>query len=113
MAALALVACGGDEVEVEVPRDVPDLTVPTTAEPARGEDGATEGTTAAPEGTEAAPDQAAPEGTEVAPEEGATPPEEEAPDGTGASSGAGGEETPTGGEYDAFCAQNPGACPTE
>ncbi len=87
-------ACGGDDIVDATPRTQPDLTVPggsgaLTDDPPASQD--PQATT--PEG-EAAPGQ---EG--VTPEEG-TPPAEGAAPGTE-------------GEFDDFCAQNPGACEGE
>ncbi len=118
MAALALGACGGDEVDVQVPRTVPDLTVPTTAEPAPGEDaeGATEEQPgeAAPDAAQDGATETAPETTpEAAPDAGAEAPSGEGPQAGAANADAGeARDTPAAGEYDAFCDQNPGACPS-
>jgi len=89
-----LTACGGDDIVDATPRTQPDLTVPggsgaLTDEPPASQDPAA-----------TTPDAEVPPG-----EEGVTPGEGTAPD-EGAAPG-------TEGEFDDFCAQNPGACEEE
>jgi len=82
-----LTACGGDEIVDATPRTQPDLTVPGGSE-ALGEEPP----------TSQDPTATTPEG-ETAPGEATTPD-------AGAAPG-------TEGEFDDFCAQNPGACDDE
>ena len=112
--ALGLAACGGDdELTTELPRSTPELTVPSETTPA-APDATTTATTST---TETTPDAAADGGAAAAPAPAPAPAPaapQEAP-ATGGQEPAG--EAPSAdtggaapGEFEDFCAQNPGAC---
>jgi hypothetical protein len=109
--ALGLAACGGDsELSTDIPRTSPDLTIPTATTEAPPEDTSTTGTTATTDTTT----------TPVTPPAAVTPqapPAAAAPSGSPTTGGAAptgqsttGGATTGGGEFENFCAQNPGAC---
>lgn len=106
-------ACGADdELSVEAPRTSPELTIPTgtTEAPAAATTTATTDTTAATPTTQApAPPAAAapPEPAPPAPPAGSATTGGQAP-ATGQSTTGGTQAG--GGEFEDFCAQNPGAC---
>ena len=111
-----LSACGADEeLSTKVPKTSPDLTIPTGTTPARPADTPADTTTTA---TTTTPDG----GQQVTPPAVVTPPPATPPPATG-SPQTGGQAPQTGGqsttggaqagggEFDDFCAQNPGvAC---
>ncbi len=108
-------ACGADEeLSTKVPKTSPDLTIPTGTTPARPADTPADTTTTATTTT--------PADGQVTPPAGVTPPAATPPPATG-SPQTGGQAPQTGGqsttggapagggEFDDFCAQNPGvAC---
>lgn len=103
-------ACGSDEdLSTKIPRTSPDLTVPTGTTPAST---ATRTSTTAT--TTTTTQQTAPPAAAAAPP--ATPPPAAATGSptTGGATPATGQSTTGGaasnGEFDNFCAQNPGAC---
>ena len=120
LAAIALCgglsACGSDdELSTQVPRTSPDLTIPTGTTEARADDGATD-TTSTTETTSTTPatQQASPPAV-------VTPPPATPPPATGSPQTGGqtpqtqgqsttGGATAGGGEFESFCAENPGAC---
>jgi hypothetical protein len=114
--ALGLSACGSDdEPSTDIPRTSPDLTIPTaTSEAPPAEPSSTTTSTTSTSAAPAAPPAAA------APP---APPAPVAPQGsatTGGQAPARGQDQPGqsttggaqagGGEFENFCAQNPGAC---
>ena len=119
LAVLALTggigACGSDdELSVEIPKTTPDLTIPTGTTPAP----APATTTATTSTTDASPTQPAPPPAAAAPPA-VTPP---APPAGSPTTGGQTPQAPAtgqsttggaqagGGEFEDFCAQNPGAC---
>ncbi|HWC27733.1 MAG TPA: hypothetical protein VG474_14180 [Solirubrobacteraceae bacterium] len=120
LAVLALAsvpaACGADdELSTQLPKTAPDLTVPTDTTEGRAADTPTTATTATSTTTTGAP-AAPPPAAAAAPPPAAPPPA--APGGsatTGGQAPATGQSTTGGapaggGEFENFCAQNPGAC---
>jgi hypothetical protein len=115
LAVLALTgglsACGSDdELSQPVPKTSPDLTIPTGTTAARPADTATTTTATTTTST-----------TAVAPPAAAAPPATPPPAAPPASATTGGQAPTTGqsttggtqaggGEFENFCAQNPGAC---
>lgn len=109
--AFGLAACGSDdEPSPEIPRASPDLTIPTTTTEEPAADTATTATTSTTDTTT----------TPVTPPAAATPQTPAAPPAPAGSSTTGGAAptgqsttggaTTGGGEFENFCAQNPGAC---
>ena len=109
-----LSACGADEeLSTKVPKTSPDLTIPTGTTPAREdvtETTQTTSTTDSPGGVVAppAPVTPPPATPPAAPATGSPQTGGQAPD-TGGQSTTGGAQA-GGGEFENFCAQNPGAC---
>ena len=105
-----LTACGSDdELTQQVPKTSPDLTIPTGTTAGRPADTTTATTTTATSTTPVAPPAAA------------APPAAPPPAATPGSATTGGQAPTTGqsttggaqaggGEFENFCAQNPGAC---
>ena len=109
--AFGLGACGADdEPGADIPRTSPDLTIPTTTTEEAPADATTTGTTSTTDTTT----------TPVTPPAAATPQAPAAPPAPAGSSTTGGAAptgqsttggaTAGGGEFENFCAQNPGAC---
>ncbi len=107
-----LAACGGDdEVSDAVPRSTPELTIPTATTEAPAADGGDSGssttsttsTSTTPAGGAAAPATPAPAAPAqpAAPATGGQAPSDQSTTGGSAAGG---------GEFEDFCAQNPGAC---
>ncbi len=120
LVALALTgglsACGSDdELSAPLPRTSPDLTIPSETTESRANDAAT--STTSTTSTTAAPAATPPPA--AAPPAAAAPPPPAAPSAsptTGGQAPATGGQSTTGGaqagggEFENFCAQNPGAC---
>ena len=112
-----LSACGADEeLSTKVPKTSPDLTIPTGTTEARPDDTATTDTTS----TATTTTPVTPQGG-VTPPPAATPPPATPPPAAGGSPQTGGQAPQTGqsttggataggGEFESFCAENPGAC---
>jgi hypothetical protein len=112
-------ACGSDEeLSTQVPKTSPDLTIPTGTTAAREDD---TGTTATTSTTDTSTTAATPQGG-VAPPAPVTPPAAPTPPPATGSPQTGGQAPNTGGqsttggaqagggEFESFCAENPGAC---
>jgi hypothetical protein len=115
----SLGACGSDdELSTQVPKTSPDLTIPTGTTQAPPADTSTTGTTSTTD-TSTAPDAT----QQVSPPAAVTPPPVATPPPAATGSPQTGGQTPQttgqsttggaqagGGEFENFCAQNPGAC---
>jgi hypothetical protein len=109
--ALGLAACGADnELSTDIPRTSPDLTIPTatTPEPQAAAGASTTDTTTTETSTTPATPPAAvtPQAPPPATPQGSSTTGGAAPTGQSTTGGA----TAGGGEFENFCAQNPGAC---
>lgn len=110
-------ACGSDEeLSTQVPKTSPDLTIPTGTTEARPDDDATAtSTTATATSTAPATQQVTPPAAPASPPAAPPPPPPaEAPQ-TGGQAPETGDSTTGGaqaggGEFESFCAENPGAC---
>jgi hypothetical protein len=96
LVAAALAGCGGDdESSAEKPRELPNLSIPTTTTPTVTEETTTTPTTVDP-ATETLPE----EGPVTTPETPADTPENDSPPP---------EDTPAE-RFEQYCNENPGAC---